>query len=557
MLRKYIFRPLSFAVLALTVLDALLSVLPQQVLGIVIDVLTKGSSEISNFIITPLLGWFSGSPLLTRLLILYLVIALLALLISIIRGYLVTYNGEKILTDLRKRLFSGLLRSKHEYLNSLSSGETSMSLLTDVENIRNVVVAPVNGLLPDLMTVVFMTWLCFRISAQMTLLMLIPIPLIIFNSFALGNRQVKISTSLREQMSHITSTVLSRIKGFRLFKLFAQEDREERVFSGLLAKYFRTAVKSLNVTFTLFPLTSGIKILVMIAMLFAGIRKVQQELISVGELIIFIQYLNRFYAPFLNISRFYNSIAMSLVSYRKLDKTFVELEQNREPDSESLDLENTVEDNTGRDIIEFDGVTFRYEEAGPVLLDSLSFKISRGEKVAILGESGKGKTTVLNLIAGLIIPQQGQIRFRDIDIRDYGVTRLRSIIGYLSQDVVLYNIPLLENVRYGNPGASEAEVVAALKSVNLDRFATPGYMNGIPGEGGEQLSGGEKQRIAIARLLLCNPELILLDEPISNLDAENATCVMDLIFELFREKTVIITSHQELAQSYSARAIVL
>lgn len=120
MLRKYIFRPLSFAVLALTVLDALLSVLPQQVLGIVIDVLTKGSSEISNFIITPLLGWFSGSPLLTRLLILYLVIALLALLISIIRGYLVTYNGEKILTDLRKRLFSGLLRSKHEYLNSLT-----------------------------------------------------------------------------------------------------------------------------------------------------------------------------------------------------------------------------------------------------------------------------------------------------------------------------------------------------------------------------------------------------------------------------------------------------
>ncbi|MFA5281672.1 MAG: ATP-binding cassette domain-containing protein [Candidatus Cloacimonadales bacterium] len=143
------------------------------------------------------------------------------------------------------------------------------------------------------------------------------------------------------------------------------------------------------------------------------------------------------------------------------------------------------------------------------------------------------------------------------DLASLDEAKLRARIGYLSQNSILYNISLIHNLRYGSPNISEEDVVRTLKKVNLESMCSPDNLYSVPGEGGELLSGGEKQRIAIARLFLCAPELILLDEPISNLDKANAKNIMDLIFELFEDKTIIITSHQMLAISYADRIIEL
>ncbi|MFA7543146.1 MAG: ABC transporter ATP-binding protein, partial [Candidatus Cloacimonadaceae bacterium] len=162
-----------------------------------------------------------------------------------------------------------------------------------------------------------------------------------------------------------------------------------------------------------------------------------------------------------------------------------------------------------------------------------------------------------NLIVRLICPQKGNIKLYGKDLSEYNTTFLRSRIGYLSQNNIMYNIPLIENLRYGVPDASEKEVIRALSQVNMQQYTNPKLLYGTMGEGGELLSGGEKQRIAIARLILCDPDVILLDEPIANLDHDNAKCVMDLIFSLFAEKTILITSHQKLTLSYSTRTIVI
>ena len=209
--------------------------------------------------------------------------------------------------------------------------------------------------------------------------------------------------------------------------------------------------------------------------------------------------------------------------------------------------------------IEFDDVTFSYctTDYSSNVIESLSFKVMRGEKVSIVGESGKGKTTVLNLIVRLISTQKGRIKFNGIDICEYDTNYLRSKIGYLTQNNIMYNIPLIDNVRYGVPDASIDDVIRALSQVNMQQYASSSYLFNTMGEGGELLSGGEKQRVAIARLVLCNPDVILLDEPIANLDIDNAKCVMDLIFSLFSDKTIIITSHQPLAISYSTRSILV
>ncbi len=562
MLKKIIFRPFTFVVILLVLIEAIISVLPQQVFGMLIDTISSGSAELTKYIIYPfvkIITQLTNLPLITQLIILYLLISLFSLFVSIIRGYCVTYNGERISFDIRKKLFSNLIRSNYTYFNTLTSGETTLHLLSDVENVRNLIVSPINGLLIDLISVFIMVFICFRISAELSILMLIPIPIVIFNSFSIGNKQIKISTLLREHLSNLTSTTINRIKGFLLVKLFAQEKKEEEQYSILLSKYFHQAVKSMKATLALFPLTNGVYIIVKIGLLYVGILRVQQQVLSVGELLVFIQYLGRFYTPFINIARFYNSIAMSLVSYKRLENTLLETERNKDiivndniPTANYAGLETQT-------AIEFDDVTFSYgaTDSIPNVINSLSFKVRRGEKVSIVGESGKGKTTVLNLIVRLISPQKGRIKFNGIDISEYDTSYLRSKIGYLTQNNIMYNIPLIDNVRYGVPDKSIEDVITALSQVNMQHYASSSYLFNTMGEGGELLSGGEKQRVAIARLVLCNPDVILLDEPIANLDIDNAKCVMDLIFHLFSDKTIIITSHQPLAIAYSTRSILI
>lgn len=560
MLRKIIFRPFTFVVILMVLIEAMISVLPQQVFGMLIDTISSNKTELTKYIIYPLvriIAQLSDLPLMTQLFILYLLLSMFSLFVSILRGYCVTYNGERILFNIRKKLFSNLVRSNYSYLNTLTSGETTLRILSDVENVRNIIIGPINGLLIDLITVFLMVFICFRISAELSILMLIPIPLVIFNSFIIGNKQIKISMLLREHLSSLTSTTINRIKGFLLVKLFAQESKEDEQYSIMLSKYFCQAVKSLKVSLAVFPLTSGIQIVVTIGLLYIGVLKVQQHVLSVGELLIFIQYLGRFYSPFVNIARFYNSIAMSLVSYKKLTNTFLDTERNRDIVVNDIIPIAKCSDTEALAAIEFDDVSFSYcaTDSSSNVIESMSFKVMRGEKVSIVGDSGKGKTTVLNLIVRLISPQKGIIKFNGIDICEYGTNYLRSKIGYLSQNNIMYNIPLIDNVRYGVTNASIEDVIRALTQVNMQQYTSLNYLHNIMGEGGELLSGGEKQRVAIARLLLCNPDVILLDEPIANLDIDNAKCVMDLIFRLFSDKTIIITSHQPLAISYTTRSI--
>jgi len=553
---KYFLNPLLFLVILLVVLDALVAVLPQQAMGMIVDTITMNPAGIKTYVLYPLyLSIFGDAGSTTNILILFLVISLLSLLISMLRGYFVSLNAENIMRNLRQKLFSGLLRSNYTYLSSLSSGESSLRQINDVENIRGLLVAPVNGLLVNLFEVLFMTYLCFRISSRLSWIMLIPVPLVIFNSFVIGNRQLLIASRIRDQLSLLSNTAITRIKGFMLFKLFAKEDDEEIEYQNSLDQYLHLQKCSFGTTMILFPFTSGIRIVNTIVVLFVGIDGVQTGNISVGELLIFIQYMGRFYSPFIGIARYYNGIATSLVSYRKVVVTLSETDLNKEFIQSGSNIDAKLEPTDL--ILSFEEVDFDYQEenAKAMMLNKLSFKVHKKDKLAIVGESGKGKTTILNLIIGLLKPKSGRILFYGKDVRELDKAYLRRKIGYLSQNSILYSIPLIDNLRYGSPQSSQEEIIQALKRVNLNYMSNTQALFAMPGEGGEMLSGGEKQRIALVRLMLCDPDLILLDEPISNLDHENAKSIMDLIFELFGEKTIIITSHQPLAIAYAQKVI--
>ncbi len=558
MIKKFILSPLFFLVVSLILMETIVSVLPQQIFGMLIDNLTRIQNS-GRYIIGPFVQYLAEHTVVrdfSLLLVLYFLIAILSLGLSIARGYFVTFFGEKVIKDIRQRLFSGLLRAKPSYLNQITSGEMSVQMMSDVEGIRNLLISPVNGILVDVITALLMVIICFRISPILTLALLIPTPLIIFSGFYFGNKQIILSRKLKQSMSELTTTVINRLKGFMLFKVFAQEKHEDASYSGLLTQYYSTALKSLKVTLGLFPITSGVHLIVSVSILAIGSQQVDKQQISIGELIIFIQYLGKIYNPLINVSRFYNSVAMSIVSYKRVQNSLANIQQNQELQVINSSILNEMK---GSCLLRFEDVGFTYNLTinDNWLIPNLNLSVMNGEKVSIVGASGSGKTTILNLITKLILPDTGKILYKGIDLNQISTDSLRKEIGYLTQNTILYNIPLIDNIRYGNQTATESDVIASLKQVNLEHLTKPEMLHRIMGENGELLSGGERQRISVARLILCDPSLILLDEPIASLDDTNARRVLDMIFSIFNDKSIIVTSHQQLTLTYTSKTINL
>ncbi len=555
MLLKYLKSPTFIIIVFLVFLESFVTVLPQQVFGILIDNLT-GKSRTSNYLIENSLSFLhnlSSLSIVNFLVIAYLIVSLGVFIVSLIRGYLVTLYGYKVKADVRKTLYSKLLRVKPKYLKEMTSGEASTLIISDVEAIRDIIISPINGIVVDLITAIIMAFVCFNLSKSLTLIMLIPVPLVIFNGYFFGKKQYALSNLEREQMSKIKSTIISRFKDYKLFKLFIKENEEDSLFNNLITEYVQTGKKGLNLHLLIFPFTSGARIIINVIIIVVGINLVKNNELSVGGLIVFIQYLGRFYLPFMNITRYYNSIISSFVSYRKITQVITDCENK----AEIVDIvEGNIFTRFSNPIIQFKNISFKHDTAhNNYIIDNLSFDINIGDKVAFVGASGSGKTTLLNLLTKLEDNYQGSLLLNNYEIKSIPAQLLRKKIGYLTQESYMYDLPLIENIRYGNPKATDSEVINVLEKVKLEYLNTNEELYSLRGNYGEKLSGGEKQRIAIARLFLCNPEIILLDEPVANLDIENANNILSLLFDLFKSKTIIITSHQDIISGYINREI--
>ena len=529
--------------------ESLISVLPQQVLGYGFDIMNQTESSPDSVSKKTLIGTvledivnlndYDIKHSLFLISVIYIAIMLLSIIMGLLRGFSVTLLGNLITRRIREKLFKHSLQLNYRVFKEQNTGEYITSIMGDATSVRQLIVSPINGLVVDIVTLIWMLYFCLKISSVLTLIMLIPAPFVVYFGFVYGKKQKVVAQKERKQVSLIQSFLINRFKGILLVKMFRKENNESYLFNKKLAKLFKTHIASMKLSLGLFPTINTLSSLALVFVFLKGSYFVTNKYLTIGELIIFIQYLGRFYLPFLNISRFYNSIAQSLVSYRKISDLLGLVVEKHDDTIQFFPFQEKPHLLKGP--IEFRNVTIRYRDNN--VIKDVSFKIMQNDKIALIGRSGSGKTSLLLSMIKLNELSSGEITINNIPMNSIPLDYLRKKVGMIGQDPIIFETSIAENIMYANESSKKEALFNVIRQVGLEHLITNNRLYSRLEDDGNNLSGGEKQRIAIARLLLTDPDIILLDEPTSNLDKENEEKVLNLIHSLFIDKTIIISSH--------------
>ncbi len=455
-----------------------------------------------------------------------------------IRHWYTDKASHRAVFDLRCELYYRILRMSASFFNRNKSGEIISRLISDIQLAQNLVGTALTNVWMDAIAVLVILCFMLRIDVPTTLIALLSFPLYLLLFRKFGNEIRNTTRQVQDKLSSMTSSAHERIAGRTVVHAFTQELNETERFRSESESLFstnmrRVFIQGLNqaVTGTLVSLSP------LIVTCFGGYRVISGDM-TVGELIALTMYLGPLYLPLQRFSELNVVFANSMAS---LDRIYEIMDE--EP--EIVDQPGAVELAETKGQVTFDHVSFFYNKGCPVLND-VTFTVPAGQKVALVGPSGSGKTTIVSLIPRFYDCNAGEVRLDEHDVRDIKVKSLRRHIGMVLQDPVLFSGSIRENILYGNPRASSAEVVAAAKAANAYDFimSLPNGFDTEVGERGSFLSGGQRQRITIARAFLKNPRILVLDEATSSLDSESERLIQDAMSRLIAGRTTFIIAHR-------------
>jgi ATP-binding cassette, subfamily B, bacterial MsbA len=451
--------------------------------------------------------------------------------------YQMNYIGLSTTTRLREELFHHLQRQPHAFYDGQATGALMSRMNYDVSLLQDSVARVVTSFFKDSFTVLGLLGVIFYREWRLALLATAVLPLTAFIIVRIGQRLRRLSTAAQVQSAELSTVQQENLTGHRIVKAFAQEDFEKDRFSRLNQKLLRLRLKQTVTRNLAAPLMDLLGAVAMAAIIFYGGYNVIQGNSTPGTFFSFLAALLMLYAPLKSLSGVHNSIQEGLAAATRVFGM--------------LDQEPAIQDRPGawelpplaREIL-FDRVTFSYEER-PVLED-INLTVQKGEMVALVGPSGAGKTTLLNLLPRFYDVNGGAILIDGTDIRVATLASLRAQIGVVTQQTILFNNTVRFNVAYGRPMAGKAEIVAALKAANAYDYvmALPQGLDTVVGEKGVRLSGGEQQRLAIARALLKDPPILILDEATSSLDSEAERMVQQALDRLIVGRTTLVIAHR-------------
>ncbi|MGQ9688846.1 MAG: lipid A export permease/ATP-binding protein MsbA [Desulfobaccales bacterium] len=470
--------------------------------------------------------------------------------LSVLHTYQMHYIGLGIITRMRDELFRHLLRQPHAFFDREATGVLMSRVVYDVLLLQDSVAKVVTSFLKDTFTLVGLTGVIFYQNWQLAALAVLVFPLASYLIMRFGRRLRRLSRESQQTVARLNLLLQEIFTGQRIVKAFGREEFEAARFARA-NEHFRRVQMKLRLTRGLSPaVMEFLGALGMAGIIFYGGYQVITGVTTPGTFFSFLTALFLLYAPIRGLSSAQNSIQEGLAAAQRVFAV--------------LDLEPHIQDRPGAkdlpplaDRIEYRQVSFSYG-GEPVLMD-LSFTVRKGEMVALVGPSGAGKTTLLNLLPRFYDVTAGTILIDGLDIRDVSLASLRGQIGVVTQQTILFNETVRYNVAYGRLGATEEEILQALKAAHAYEFvmALPQGLETVIGEQGVRLSGGERQRLAIARALLKDPPILLLDEATSSLDSESEREVQQALDRLMEGRTSLVIAHRLSTVRHADRLVVL
>jgi ATP-binding cassette, subfamily B, bacterial MsbA len=454
-------------------------------------------------------------------------------------GFLMTDVGQRVVRDLRNILFTHILGQSAAFFSSRTSGKLLSRITNDVGQVQQAVSETIGDLARESLSLLGFAALLFYYDARLAIVCLTGTPLVVYPLVRLGQRVRRTTTRSQEALEQITHVAAEAFTGHRIVKAFGAEQRETTKFVAASQHLYRTSMKVTSVLSVLPPLMEFIGGLAFAAALWYGSQEIAAGRLTTGEFIGFIAALFMMYGPAKKLSRVNANMQQAMAASERIFEMLDTHSEVRErPNAATLPPFSRS--------IEFRDVHFSYGAAADMTLRGMSLTVGASQTLAIVGRSGAGKTTLVNLLPRFYDVTDGAILIDGRDVRDVSLASLRAQIGIVTQETVLFDDTIAANIAYGRPSATRDEIERAARAAHAHEFimTLPGGYDTMIGERGQRISGGQRQRLAIARAILRDSPILILDEATSALDTESEMLVQDALSNLMLNRTSFVIAHR-------------
>ena len=453
------------------------------------------------------------------------------------RIYAITEIGQDILKDMRFSIFEHLQKLPFSYFDSRPHGKILIRVVNYINTLSDLLSNGLINLISDLFNVIITLIFMLFIDVKLTLYSLLLLPVLFVMVLFIQGKQRKAYQELSNKQSNLNAYIHESISGIKITQSFAREDENFQIFNEVSEEYRQSFMKAVRVQYLLWPAVQNISVITTCFIYFVGIRQLGVS-VTTGTLIAFIGYINNFWNPVINIGNFYNSLITATAYLERIFETMDVV-------PEIQDAPHAIELPPIKGTVDFQHVYFRYEEGKNILTD-VSFHIEPGQTIALVGPTGAGKTTIINLLSRFYDVNEGAVKIDGYDVRDVTLRSLRKQMGVMLQDTFIFSGTIIENIRYGNLAATEEEVIQAAKIVRAHDFIKDlkdGYETVVE-ERGSTLSAGQRQLISFARALLADPKILILDEATSSIDTKTEELLQEGLQQLLKGRTLFIIAHR-------------
>ena len=453
------------------------------------------------------------------------------------RIYAITEVGQDILKDMRYDIFAHLQRLPFAYFDNRPHGKILIRVVNYINTLSDLLSNGLINLISDLFNVVITLGFMLLIDVRLTLYSMALLPVLFGLVLFIKKRQRIAFQILSNKQSNLNAYIHESISGIKITQSFAREQVNYDIFNEVSEEYRTSWMKAVKIQFLMWPGVLNISVLTTCLIYFVGIRQIGVS-VTTGTLIAFIGYINNFWNPVINIGNFYNSLITATAYLERIFETLDEVPSIQ-------DAPNAYELPSVSGAVDFEDVTFRYED-GKDILHKVNFHIEPGQSIALVGPTGAGKTTIINLLTRFYDINEGSVKIDGHDVREVTLNSLRSQMGVMLQDTFIFSGTILDNIRYGKLDATEEEVIAAAKVVRAHDFIQhlkDGYYTVVE-ERGSTLSAGQRQLLSFARALLADPKILILDEATASIDTRTEELLQEGLQKLLKDRTSFIIAHR-------------